>query len=253
MPAIAAHYKFGQLVADRLSEAIRHTIIENKELFDLATQGPDLLFYNNPFKKNDVSELGVRIHDEPARKFFDNILERKVAKNPQILAYVLGALCHYGLDRACHPYVNAFADGDSARHTSLESDFDLVIIRRYEMYPKRYIYLPAKVDYAVIAAVYNITSDEVRRCLSQMRNFNRLFDFPSVIGVADNILKKQGVFSGLTLKKEPLFVEESEMLIKMFDGAVESTACLVEEFYKAVTQDKQIADNLEHNFDGVVI
>ncbi len=253
MPAIAAHYKFGQLVLERLDTEIADIVIGSKELFDLATQGPDLLFHFNPFKSNYITQLGKNIHAESGINLFDSILTRGIAKNPAILSYVLGVVCHYGLDVACHPYVTKFENGDSSKHTSLESDFDLYIIRRFQMYAKRHIYLPPKVDYAAISAVYTITSDEVETCLKNMRIFNKLFDYPKLIKTADKVLKKSGVYYGLTLKKEPVYMQEAMELSSLFDEAVEPTANLVATYYKSIKNGLELPEGFGCNFEGEII
>ncbi len=250
MPAIAAHYKFGQLVAKSLDKEVAKIIVDNKELFDLATQGPDLLFYFNPFKHNNIVDLGNNIHSESAEVFFGKILEKGIAKNPEILAYVLGVICHYGLDLACHPFVNEFSNADISRHTNLESDFDLLIIRRFQMYAKRHIYLPKEVDYAAVGAVYGLTSDEIHACLKNMRLFNRLFDYPNLIKVADKALKKSGIYYGLTLKKEPVYIKEAVTLSKLLDDAVAPTVNLVTAYYNSINNEMPLPLGFGYNFDG---
>ncbi len=251
MPAVAAHFKFGQLVFSNLDDEIKKVIANNKDLFDLATQGPDLLFYYNPIKRNTVSEYGHTIHAQSAEKLFGGILNRKISKNPDILAYVLGVICHYCLDVACHPFVNDFANGNTAMHTSLESDFDLTIINKYDMVINRKIYIPADVDYAAIAAVYLLTSDEIRQCTKSMKGYNQLLNYTSIIKVGERFIGKTGIFSGLSLKKEVMFIEEMESMVTLFNDALKTAQNLVTSYYNAVKEDGPLPDGFEFTFDGV--
>ena len=52
MPAIYAHLRFGDEVAKTLPPIYTALIEKYPEAFALGTQGPDILFYHKPFKKN---------------------------------------------------------------------------------------------------------------------------------------------------------------------------------------------------------
>ena len=71
MPATYAHYRFGKMVYRVLPKEIQRMIKENKEAYLLGLHGPDLVFYYRPVGKNEVNQLGVRMHKEPAVDFFE--------------------------------------------------------------------------------------------------------------------------------------------------------------------------------------
>ena len=70
MPALYTHYRFGKTVEATLPPTLRETLAKHKEAFALGTQGPDILFYHKPMKKNDVRSRGVALHAVAPESFF---------------------------------------------------------------------------------------------------------------------------------------------------------------------------------------
>ena len=68
---VYAHYKFGKRVYRALPKEIRQLVRENAPAYWLGLHGPDLLFYYHALGKNRVNQLGVRMHGESARFFFE--------------------------------------------------------------------------------------------------------------------------------------------------------------------------------------
>ena len=101
MPAVYAHYKFGKKVYRALPEDVRRLVRENAPAYWLGLHGPDLLFYYRAMGKNRVNQLGVRMHRESARFFFEKA-RRVYRKRPSyvLLSYLCGFLCHF----ACPEY-----------------------------------------------------------------------------------------------------------------------------------------------------
>ena len=73
MPGITAHYIFGQKVLDKYPKEIKNIVIENKDLFNIGLQGPDILFYYKPLKSNNVTKFGNDMHDEKGSIFFNSL------------------------------------------------------------------------------------------------------------------------------------------------------------------------------------
>lgn len=140
MPAMATHYLFGQDVYKALIRKnieIAEIVKNNKKDYNVGLQGPDLLFYYMPYKKNHVNEYGGEIHKLGGLIFLENALsvlkKEKIKKDlfpeyenyfDRILAYVLGFINHYTLDSNAHPVINELAEYNIINHIKMETELD---------------------------------------------------------------------------------------------------------------------------------
>ena len=136
MPAAITHYFHGKTVAEKLA-------ITRSEAFTLGCQGPDFLFCHRFFPwqgGENISEFGEFLHKTPPQALFARMQAlAKEQANPLLREYLCGFLCHYALDRNCHPYVNTLAnalfEADETQtrgifHNEIESALDTIILRR---------------------------------------------------------------------------------------------------------------------------
>ncbi len=249
MPAIAAHYTFGELVRGQLSPPLSGLLTEQLSYFTLGTQGPDLLFYHKPLTRNEVSALGHGIHREAGEVFFGRALRRNLTGDPAALAYLLGVCCHYALDRACHPYVDRVAT-HGAEHIELETDFDRFVIEKQRLSSRREEYLPPLSCLGPIAMVYDIPEATATRALSSFRRYTKLLGHYRLIRGAERILGKGGQFSALSLGKPPQCVDELEDLWQLLQGAVDRTVTLLEDYAKAAAEGITCPADMKENFNG---
>ena len=129
MPAVTAHYYFGQEVLRRLPEEIARIILDHKSAFDLGLQGPDLLFYHTPIKRNDVVKLGIQMHNEDASIPVTNAIETiQKEPNDMALSYLLGFVCHFVLDSSLHTEISRLAPSHG-EHFALEAEMDRQVIQ----------------------------------------------------------------------------------------------------------------------------
>ena len=147
MPAIYAHDRFGEEVVKTLPPSFAQLYEKYTEAFRLGFQGPDILFYHQPFKKNAIRTRSTQLHITSAGgKFFreqatillqnagysedkpysvDEVLQANGAR----AAYIAGFLCHFSLDVACHPYIDGHSD-EIFPHGKVESEFDKFVRRQ---------------------------------------------------------------------------------------------------------------------------
>ena len=142
MPAIVSHYLLAQRVIDdlrRLSPEIK----PDREAFIWGASGPDLFFCHRllPFhKERSLSRFGSRMHNEPAHRLLNYLVEYAEANNDDIImSYALGFITHYAFDAAAHPFVlyyagqMAFRRGDtheSICHNEIEAALDSLFYKR---------------------------------------------------------------------------------------------------------------------------
>lgn len=184
MPAIAAHYYFGQLVFNSLGEKAKRMANCNKPVYDLGLQGPDIFFYYRPFMKNKVNKYGREIHAQKANIFFAKALE-KIKKDGDCcaLSYLLGFVCHWMLDSTFHGKISEVAPGP-VQHEQLETEIDRQIIvsnysKRPEVY-KRYELIKIKPDFVecLHKSYSDLSSSQIKDSVDSMRNYNKFLYSP---------------------------------------------------------------------------
>lgn len=129
MPTTYAHYRFGRQVLSALPQETQALIQRHQNLFDFGVHGPDLLFYYQALRKNPVSQLGYDSHARTGRDFFTQAVGTAQAAPDReaAWAYLYGVLCHFTLDRECHPYVGE-KEKTGVSHSAIEASFDRYLL-----------------------------------------------------------------------------------------------------------------------------
>jgi len=113
MPSIITHYLCGTETWGLLKEQrLKDIISQNRQIFNLGTQGPDILFYHRvwPWTKNEgINIIGETMHQDQVNAFFSHALEyiikQDLKERNMLTAYLSGYVCHYALDFHTHPYI----------------------------------------------------------------------------------------------------------------------------------------------------
>lgn len=131
MPTTYAHYRFGCDVLKTLPAGAKTMIEKNRSLFDFGVHGPDLLFYYMPLGKNHVNQTGYKSHERTGRDFFTQAAQTasSAENRDAALAYLYGVLCHFALDRECHPYVGR-KEKTGVSHSAIEASFDRYLMEK---------------------------------------------------------------------------------------------------------------------------
>ena len=137
MPTTYAHYIFGSEVLYLLPEKYREIAEKYRSLYDTGVHGPDILFYYDALKKNEVVSYGRRMHFTPARDFFENA--KKVYESHEdkeaMMAYILGFLTHFAFDSTAHGYVDRKAEVSEVTHNRVESELRVRNGSRRDRFP----------------------------------------------------------------------------------------------------------------------
>ncbi len=180
MPSILTHYFFAN---DVLKEAGLSFLKQNSDLFCVASQGPDVLFYAglnlwHPQLKLAKYFLGSKMHKEFIYEtFLTMFLELNYVEkeNKEICSsFVFGFLSHYLLDSTAHPFVYYYSGITSKNgrlsgktkfyHSRLESLID------YQFYNKRNVSRKESFDEALKCDKRKllIASSFFARCVRQI-------------------------------------------------------------------------------------
>ena len=112
MPSTYAHYRMGQQVRSMLDGNEKKIVEKYPQLYLIGLHGPDILFFYHPIIRHPITQIGVVIHHETGRVFFEHALtqmHRSAAEGDKmqkaLWAYALGVVCHFALDASCHTYI----------------------------------------------------------------------------------------------------------------------------------------------------
>ena len=252
MPAVYAHLQYGNEVAKALPPILGAIIEKYPEAFALGTQGPDILFYHEPLKKNTLRSKGSALHKvsgnqlfkEQAKKLLNlgNSLEEIIEREGgAYVSYVCGFLCHFSLDVACHPYVNE-KTSDEVSHFKIESEFEKFLLKKDGISIRGYNTAEPILNQngvkESVAYSLDIPVKSAAKSIKTMRTINKLFSYPFepfhalaqfVLGVAKLTRTFGDMF--LSKKDEPLCEESNHVLNELLISAVPKGVKLVEEFF----------------------
>ncbi len=260
MPALYAHNKYGKLVIAKLPQDQKDIIRKYTRPFRIGLQGPDFLFFYRCFSKNKINQTGVRIHHSDTYSFMEHAVDiiQRYGKNSPEYSYILGFICHFALDNACHPYVNRFMQSTGCGHVELEGDLEhlMLSIDGYapEYYPM-YQLIPVDYDTADTIALFyeNLNPNIVFTALRYMRKMKKLFCAPGIFKrsfidlcmratfhyqrlkghvITPHPNKKARKSSLFLYRKLKLSVPQAIYLIHNFDNAVSGQAQLSHKFHK---------------------
>ena len=155
MPSLYAHKKFGADVYRELPKDIRRIIAAHRDEYLIGLHGPDILFFNLT-EKNRITELGSKTHKYPfavmERRAFRLIKE---SSDEAEMSYFFGCICHFILDAAAHPIVDAAISATGMSHGKIETELERYALLSDGHDALRYpahAHLPVSVKTAEVAA-----------------------------------------------------------------------------------------------------
>ncbi len=280
MPAIFTHVAFGEEVASTLPAPLKALIENHKESFYLGTQGPDLLFYHKPLKskqKNPARKKGWDLHAEAPEQFFlngakllledeRNFQEGGFTPTTAEAAYLLGFLCHFTLDRQCHPSIDAHSV-DGLTHGKIESEFDKYQFRKIGRKSRGFnaatLFFPITESQVASAKILGVSEKNTKVALQSMRRINKLFSHKCglVHGFCHAVLTVVGMnksFGEMFLHKkdDPRCTTLLPALDELFNQAVPIANEMICEFFnklpRFVEKNSLEKDFFRCNYSGLV-
>ena len=236
MPCIITHKLFAEKAHELLAQNDVYVLIQkHSQLFYIGSNGPDILFYHNalPWQAHltqRVSKLGNKMHSVFINDFYQKAFEIiRTQKNAEIkermMAYLLGHLAHWALDKSVHPYV-FYCTGASEKihmdyHHRMESDIDLKMLHRikgieakdyrsYEIcdFDDEMLQAIARLYVPIAKEVYHseLKVNEIRKALENWKMLQKLFQDPSgvkekVVGKVENAFNIPYRYSSYLLKQ----------------------------------------------------
>lgn len=245
MPALAAHYFFGQEVLKQLPPVLQQMLSAHQDAFQVGLQGPDVLFNYMPLTRNKVNKLGSRLHGAHAAHFLKSaIYTIDKTKDEKACAYLMGMICHFTLDKQCHPYIDtvaiAFKD-----HIILETAFECKMIELAGENPltfKRYSLVQGNASlYEMLPHLYTeLSRKQIKEAICGMRRYSKLFYSPSgkklrFLRFLEKCLTGSSDFTGMAISKESCVnTAQTEKLLTLYQEAIPLAAKELLDLYHLV-------------------
>lgn len=262
MPSTYAHYCLGRDIKEIAEGKIREIISENTDCFMLGLHGPDLLFYYKPLGRNGINSKGYAMHEQFASRFFsaakDIYKERGARAEDE--AYLLGFLCHFALDSAGHPVVNAQMAEKNLSHTEIETAFDRYLLEKEGRRPLKtditaHIKNTAKTR-AVAAAYFGITEKQAEKAIKSIKFYNKLLSSGNAFtrGFVKTALKITGNSKTMYGCMLPLKIEQKWQdgiggLERAYKAAVEKAARLIDNYDGYLCDRYALSAELDRDFE----
>lgn len=273
MPAAYAHHRFGETCINSMPEKLRKLCLRYREVFDFGVHGPDVLFYYNPIKKNEVNSFGSELHHWTGKQFFGlcSSIYRGMSDNDSLepeqkhamLAYLLGFLAHFTLDSCCHGYINQMTEESEYSHNLIESQYEVFLM---EMDGKKPMWVdrskplkPCRKNAAVLGAFFPFYEEEVLKSMKGQKMVLHIFYSPLqgkkyVIRKLMKVVGVKGDFADLFLDKE--HIEEcdgfnQEILFRQ-EKAEQIYPELLKNLVRYLYGKEELTDYFDHDFEGLI-
>lgn len=261
MPATYAHYRFGNDVYTILDKDLRRRADWYRPLYMAGLHGPDILFYYRPLSKNAVSSLGYHLHDVKGTDFFDERIEIARRSNEQdaSLAYLAGVVCHYTLDKTCHPYIDSAVKTSGFSHSALEASFDRALMVHDGLNPRIHHVtdhiIPTWEHADVIAQFYApVDSAEVFEAMRSMVFCSNFLyaPTPAKTAISSAVMKISG-YSALKdmmipTYRNPWMRQYDRRLYELYQSALKKVPDMMQQFEQAFRNGTRLGIDFAHTF-----
>ena len=261
MPTTYAHWRFGDKCIRMLPDDLQNIILNNRAIFDYGVHGPDIFFYYNCLKHNEVNRYGSAMHDIPYKDTLAQIKEnfKKTENKDMALSYLLGFTCHFTLDSYCHGFIEKVDETTPYSHGKIESQFDRYLLIKDGFNPVTKsvtdMFHPDKKMAKVISGLFNkFDEDIIYKTLKDQKLYLNLLKDNSDIKrfFLTTAMDIAGVpsFKDLLITKEN--VEELKpvniRLNKYFDMALKHYPVLADSLIGYLSDKNELNTYFKHNF-----
>ena len=261
MPTTYAHWRFGDKCIRMLPDDLQNIILNNRAIFDYGVHGPDIFFYYNCLKYNEVNRYGSAMHDIPYKDTLAQIKEnfKKTENKDMALSYLLGFTCHFTLDSYCHGFIEKVDETMPYSHGKIESQFDRYLLIKDGFNPDTKsvtdMFHPDEKMAKVISGLFNKFDEDIiyKTLKDQKLYLNLLKDNSDIkrffLTTAMDIAKVPS-FKDLLITKEN--VEELKpiniRLNKYFDMALKHYPVLADSLIGYLSDKNELNTYFKHNF-----
>ena len=244
MPSTYSHYRFGKEVLPLLPDSVQALVNKYRELYDIGLHGADICLYYEPMSFNAVKKTSFAVHKEYGDELFSRMAPRiREADDPDAFkAYLIGFVCHYALDKVCHPYVEKIHSLQQVSHTELETDLDRNWMLQDGLDPMVHFPIvhinPSDFNSKIIQGFFdNLSVGEVQACLQGMIDVTKFFHAPTEERLQElyQLLRENNCFGpmhGLIMKanQSPYSPQYYSLFQRLYDEAVPLAVKLINNY-----------------------
>ena len=204
MPSLITHYIFADEAIKDMNNHLSSIVKGHPKEFNIGSSGPDFFFYYNALpwtnqkKGRIVANYGSLVHAQRINDFFKEVfIEARDNPNHHMISHIAGLLCHWSMDKVCHPYIFYSTNGStksSYYHRQFESHLDTLVLnlkyqkdtttfKGYELlvYDDQTIKAIYNCYFNPLLKVYNITIDSklIARALNHFYTAQKLMYDPN--------------------------------------------------------------------------
>lgn len=262
MPSNYAHHDFGNRVWRSMPPHLRRYVQVERSLFGIGQHGPDILFYYMAMGHNSVNAIGYDTHNRTGKDFFSDAAQAwaHAGRPPEMLSYLLGVVCHFTLDAACHGYVEKKIQESGASHIQIEMEFDRYLMCADGLDPLRHRLTrhicPTNDRAAMIAPVYPpIKPEEVLHALLAMKFYDSLLTGQSrwKRGLVDVGMRLTGNYESMRYMKigrtpAAICADSNLRLNKLMNRAIPEARRAIEDFLAYCLNGKALPPFFDRTF-----
>ena len=261
MPTTYAHWRFGDTALKKLPEDLQKIVEQYRDLFDLGVHGPDIFFYYDCMRHNDINRFGDKLHETSMNEILPGFRDRyETSSNKEAsLAYLLGFLSHFTLDSYCHGFVDHKAEEEGPPHGKIESQYDRHLLIKDGYDPIRTKVTtslhPSIFNAAIIAHLYGQYDEKTTyRILKDMVMYLNLLkdntDFKRWLLQTTFRLTKTDSFADLliTREEEKSCIASNMRLDKYYDKAAEHYPLLADNLLKYLNREADLDPYFHNHF-----
>ena len=185
------------------------------------------------------------------------------SRKPQAaLAYAYGALSHFALDVACHPYVDEKIAASGVTHTRIEVEFDRSLMLSDGLNPVAHVLTdhirPARANAEIVAPFYpGVTARQAERALRSMIFYNQVLlartdGKRKLLYAALRAAGKYQQLSGHIVdpQGDPVCADSNAGLLERYGLALDRMPELLRAFDRYLAGAEDLPELFDHTFDG---
>lgn len=270
MPSHYTHYQFGKELIKRMPVEIKNIIdadINCLNSYVLGLQGPDPLYFSNPWIHPTLRKEAYKIHHSSGNEFFTGAcayVERTGIK--AAASYLIGSIAHYMLDSACHPSIIKYQHKLGITHQRVERELDNYIISSNggdPLYLDLNFVIPRNYEVGGLCAPFYRTT-----CRATMNEaINRMRRSLSLMQ-ADSVLVRKAEYGLLSAtasgkKKRDMIIREDDRnrsddeylsrnrsIIKIMEGIIDETVLLIRDTLDSIANGKNLNERFLPDYLG---
>ncbi|SHH64271.1 Zinc dependent phospholipase C [Anaerosphaera aminiphila DSM 21120] len=266
MASIYTHNKFGLDLIDKLNPTLKDISTKYNSYYLLGQQGPDFLFFNPKLfiKKNAP---GNYIHAQSFKSFLDlnKVYLKSQNLSSPLMAYLLGATCHFILDSKIHPTVNSLAEKQFS-HQDIESELDRYFLLIDENDPITF-HLENLIprDKTIFKNVYplykkykNINYNDFLKSMEDFYKWKKFFHTETlrkekIILNTMSLFKVKNIIGGQIIRQTPFdqAYNSNKILSETFTSALNAAPKLLENALDYIYNDAPLYSEFFMNYNGI--